>query len=143
MNQRIFVDSDVIISALLSQNGASHLFLFGIKKPIQPYISTFSLKELKIVTKRLKIEQKLLDTVVNKIFTIVKIKETFSKIIDTYSSYVYDPYDAHIVAGAIESKSRFLITYNMKDYRIENIKRDFGIIIYKPAQYLQYLRSIK
>lgn len=143
MNQRIFVDSDVIIAALLSQEGASHLFLFGIKKPIQPYISTVSLKELKIVTKRIKIEQKLLDKLVKKIFTIVKIKETFSKIIDKYSSYVHDRYDAHIVAGAVESKSRFLITYNIKDYKIENIKRAFGIIIFKPAQYLQYLRSIK
>lgn len=143
MNQRIFVDSDVIIASLLSQNGASHLFLYGIKKPIQPYISTFSLKELKTVIKRLKIDQKSLNHLVKKIFTIVKINQTFSKIIENYSFYVFDRYDSHIVAEAVASKSRFLITYNLKDYKTEEIKRKFGIIIFKPAQYLQYLRSIK
>jgi predicted nucleic acid-binding protein len=143
MNQRIFVDSDVIIAALLSPAGASHLFLYGLNKPNQPFISTFSLKELNIVTKRLNIDQKILSKLVKKIFTIVKINQTFSEIIEKYSLYVFDRYDAHIVAGAVESKSRFLITYNTKDYKIEEIKRKFGILIFKPAQYLQYLRSIQ
>ncbi|MDO8609333.1 MAG: putative toxin-antitoxin system toxin component, PIN family [bacterium] len=143
MNQWIFVDSDVIISSLISNTGAAHLLLFNIDNPIKRYISIFSLKELKIVTERLEIDQKILTRLIKYKFIVVKIKKTLAKIKQQYSSYVNDPNDAHIVTGAIESKSRFLITYNIKDYKIENIKRDFGIIIFKPAQYLQYLRSIK
>lgn len=37
---------------------------------------------------------------------------------------------------------RFLITYNLSDYKIERIKDELGIIIITPGQLLQYLRSL-
>lgn len=47
--------------------------------------------------------------------------------------------DAHIIAGT--KKAKFLITYNLRHFKIDKIKADLGIIILTPADFLQYLRS--
>lgn len=54
--------------------------------------------------------------------------------------YVYDIDDSHIVMGAQKSNSKFLLTYNIKDYNIDLIKKDFDIIVFKPGIFIQYLR---
>ena len=50
---KVFFDSDVVISSLISTTGASYLLLDN--KDISKNISNFSLKELNIVIDRLKI----------------------------------------------------------------------------------------
>ena len=52
-SDKIFVDSDVIVSSLISQQGAAHLLIN--KSNLNLYISNFSYKELKIVCRRLKL----------------------------------------------------------------------------------------
>ena len=54
---KIFVDSDVIISSLLSDKGASHLLLHH--KDIIPAISNYSNEEIEVVIERLDIQSKL------------------------------------------------------------------------------------
>lgn len=75
--------------------------------------------------------------------TKIDLNENLSTIEIEYAKYVNDPTDAHIVAGAVNSKSRFLTTYNLKDFKIELIKREFDIIVLSPGTLLQYLRSKK
>ena len=58
-----------------------------------------------------------------------------------FEKYIYDPYDGHIIAGARQGKARFLLTFNLKDFNREKIKRDFNIILMTPGMYLQFLRS--
>lgn len=137
----VFVDSDVIISSLISVSGASHLLLQfqGLKL----YISNFSLKELQRVVDKLGIPQKELDLLVRRRFKVVKLEETVAEIKDKYKEYVYDINDTHIVAGAKASKARFLISYNIKDFNLNKIKNDFNVIVMTPGKLLQYLRSLQ
>ncbi|TSC86082.1 MAG: Uncharacterized protein G01um101416_732 [Microgenomates group bacterium Gr01-1014_16] len=125
---KVFVDSDVVISSLISDTGASAQLL-KTNNEIKKIISNLSQKELEIVKARLKIDRPLpkLETII-----ISNIKK--------YSIYSTDPNDAHIVAGAHQAKARFLITYNLKHYRIEKIKQDMNIIVMTPGTFLQYLR---
>ncbi|MBI5358733.1 hypothetical protein HZB69_03880 [Candidatus Amesbacteria bacterium] len=124
---KVFVDSDVIISSLISDTGVASELInnFDIKK----VVSNLSIKELEIVKTRLNINKPLpkLETVT--IDNVIK-----------YSVYSIDPNDAYIVAGAKQAKVKFLITYNLKHYKIDKIKRELDIIIMTPGMFLQYLR---
>lgn len=136
----IFVDSDVVISSLLSKSGAAYLLFH--QKNIQPYISNVSLKEIQIVIKRLQMENHILDRLIKDRLHVVRLKKAANKIQLSYKKYVTDRYDAHIVAGVYESKTRFLISYNIKHFRIEAIKKDLGITVLTPGRLLQYMRSL-
>lgn len=137
---RIFVDSDVVISSLISKTGAAYLLLHHQK--IIPVISPFSVKELKVVIKRLDIKEEKLENLLQKKFQIAKLKQTLKKIKESHKEYVKDINDAHIIAGAKAAKANFLITYNIKHFEVEKIKRDFQIILMTPGNFLQYLRSL-
>lgn len=140
MALKIFLDSDVVISSLISSSGAAYLLINHIKN-LELYISNLSLKELEVVVERLKIDKNLLTELVNNRFQKVALKDANEKIKHQYKDYVLDIDDAHIVAGAKEAQVRFLISYNLRHYKLDKIKEDFGIIVLTPAQFLQYLRS--
>lgn len=133
---RVFIDSDVVISSLLSQSGAAHLLLKTTDTT--RFISTISLKELRVVCKRLHISQIKLETLVRKGLTILQLEE---KIHTHYEQYVTDANDAHIVAGAVKAKTTYLISYNLKHFKKDAIKDTLGILLMTPAMFLQFLRS--
>jgi len=138
---RIFVDSDVVISSLLSQSGAAH-FLLNLPS-LQFFISSLSKKELEIVIERLNIRGDVLTTLIENNLEVTILSESLNEIKESFKQYVLDEDDAHIVAGAKAAKAHFLITYNVKDFKIEKIKKDLNILILTPGNFLQYLRSIQ
>ena len=101
----------------------------------------FSFKEQKIVAKRLKINDQKLADLVKKKLKIIKINQPLAQLKKQYQTYAADPHDAHIVAATQKTKAKFLLTYNQRHFKKEKIKRDFSIMIFTPAQFLQYLRS--
>lgn len=138
MSKKVFVDSDVVISSLLSTKGAAHLLLNEQKSVF--LISNISQKELAKVTQRLKISQRKLQNLIREKFKITKITH---KIASEFMDYTSDVNDSHIVAGAVNAKAKFLLTYNIRHFNRQKIREDFGIIVLTPAQYLQYLRSLE
>ena len=137
---KVFVDSDVIISSQISNLGAAYFLLN--ETDLQLYISNLSLVELIDVGKKLKIETRRLVSLVKKRFNQVNLKENSRELKRQFNDYTKDPEDIHVVAGATLAGVDFLLTYNMKDYKIDKIKRDFNLICLRPAQLLQYLRSL-
>jgi len=137
---KVFVDSDVIISSQISNLGAAYFLLN--ETDLQLYISNLSLVELIDVGKKLKIETRRLVSFVKKRFNQVNLKEGSRELKRQFNDYTKDPEDIHVVAGATLAGVDFLLTYNMKDYKIDKIKRDFNLICLRPAQLLQYLRSL-
>ncbi len=138
-NISVFLDSDVVVAGLLSKTGAAHFLLF--QKDILRIVSNCSIEELGGVIARLNIKKEALDEVL-KAITVVEIKKTKPQIKETFGRYVTDPNDAHIIAGAKEAKTRFLLTYNQKHYLNDLIKSKLGVSVLTPAQFLQYLRSL-
>lgn len=139
----VFVDSDVVTSSLLSTKGASHFLLHqGLgKKSLDFFISNLSLQELKIVANRLKIKVDDLDKLVVERFKIIKLQESSKSLEQKYGKYVLDLNDTHIIAGAKESGAKFLLSYNIRHFKVDLIKRDSNVIVMTPALFLQYLRS--
>lgn len=140
MPLKIFVDSDVVISSLISQKGAADA-LFKLEALVF-YVSNYSLQELENVIKELKISLISFQKLIKEKFKQVEIKGGIAKIKQGYAKYVFDQNDAHIVAGAKLAKAQFLVTYNLKHFKLETIKRDLGIILLSPAQFMQYQRSL-
>ena len=135
---KVFVDSDVIISSLLSEKGAAYLLLKSDN--ITPIISNISRNEIEIVVERLNIDQSKLKKLLKQLKRI-NLPLTLDKVEKKFSQYVTVIYDAHIVAGAIEGRVTFLITYNIRHFKIDKIKEDLNIIVMTPGQFIQYLRS--
>lgn len=136
----IFVDSDVVISSLMSSKGAAFLLL-NQKDGLELFVSNISIRELEEVSKRLNINLSLLNKLINKQFKIVQLG-TIDKIKTDFLKYVFDIDDAHIVAGAKEANARFLISYNTRHFKADKLKDDFKIILTTPANLLQFLRSV-
>ncbi len=138
---KVFLDTDVIISSQLSERGAAHHLLYY--PSVQRFITQYSVQEMKSVLSRLALNfsyhKKKLDKRVTKIDLPVSLVDINEK----YSHLTNDSNDSHIVAGAHYSQVQFLITYNLKDYKIEFIKRELNIQIFTPARFLQYLRSLE
>lgn len=140
MSFKVFVDSDVIISSLISSTGAAYFLVNS--KSLNLFISNLSLQELEIVIERLDINKSKFNDLIKRKLNIIKLKEKSENLKKKYRDYVTDPNDAHIIAGACEAKAKFLISYNIKHFKTDKIKRDFGIIVTIPANLLQYLRSL-
>ena len=136
---KIFLDSDVIISSLISKKGAAY-FIVNSSKNIK-IISNYSTEEMTRVAKRGKIDEEKLSNLVKERLEIVKSDKSLKNIKKEYKKYIKDENDAHIVAGANQSKAKILLTYNTKHFLKENIKKDLNISIMTPGKFLQYLRS--
>ncbi len=136
---QIFLDTDVVISSLLSKTGASYEV---IKNPkVEKIISKSVEAETKEVSKRLNLDSK--DT--NQLLKKTKLTTfglTKGSVLERYKDYVFDENDSHIIAGAHNAKVRFLLTHNLRHYRVDKINTQLGIIVLKPGNFLQYLRSV-
>lgn len=135
----VFLDSDVIISSLFSNIGASYQLINN--KDALCFISNISLKELLLVVKRLNLDNKKFDGMVKENLKTTDLSVDVYQIKTNYKKYVKDINDAHIVAGAVKSKVNFLITYNIRDFEVNKIKEKYNIKILTPGSFLQYLRN--
>lgn len=137
---RVFVDSDVIVSSIISLSGAAYFLLN--QRNLLLFSSNYSRQEIKLVAEELGLRSSDIEDTFKERLKIVVLGEGLKKIKNDFADYVYDVNDAHIVAGAVESGVKFLISYNIRHYKTDKIKTDFNIIILTPALFLQYLRSL-
>lgn len=135
---KVYLDSDVVISAMISNNGAAYFLINHTL--VEKIISPSSKSEIEHVMQRLNIPQRKLEILLQTKVRVLSNRARKSKQVE-FDRYAKDPRDEHIVAGALAAKVNFLITYNLKDYNIEKIKQDLDILVITPALFLQYLRS--
>lgn len=136
----IFLDSDVVVSSVLSKTGSAFFVLTSSKLSL--FVSNYSKNELRKVAKRTNLDFKAITDMLSKNKKIFVLKKPLKTLKKEYRKFVRDEDDAHIVAGAVAVKAEFLLTYNLRDFRIDKIKSDFGILVLTPGNFLQYLRSV-
>lgn len=141
MALKVFVDSDVVISSLISPTGAA-FFLLNQTDGLDLFISNISLKELEKVAERLHLEQEKLKNLITTRFSVVHLPDTIEDLKTTFSDFVLDLDDSHIVAGATKAEVQFLISYNTRHFKADKLRTDLTIILATPANFLQYLRSL-
>lgn len=137
---KIFVDSDVVISSLISKSGAAHFLLNEAEAEF--YVSDVSCKEIRKVAERMGLSMKEFENFLERRFKVTGLGVSVKRLKKEFGDYTTDPDDAHIIAGAAKARVEFLITYNLRHFRADKVKADFKIISLTPAKFLQYLRSI-
>ena len=137
---RVFLDSDVVISSMISEVGASRILTSG-NGFFLPIISNFSLQEITQVSERLQVSKSTFKQIINSV-EVINIDISLESLKSEFSKYVLDINDSHIIGGAVNLNTRFLITYNLKHYKQEETKSDLKIIILTPGSFLQYIRGL-
>ncbi|MBD3280340.1 PIN domain-containing protein [Candidatus Dojkabacteria bacterium] len=133
-NKNIFLDTDVLISSILSSRGASY-WLIHKTENLNLYTNSETLEELNKVVTRNKLTA-------DKIYLEKLIVNTDRTEYSDFQSLLNDRNDEHILRGAVNSNSEYLVTFNKKDYKIDLIRATFNIITLSPGEFLQYLRSL-
>jgi len=134
----IIMDTNVLFAGLYSSSGASFqvLRLLDARK-IKPVISTTLLFEYEDVLKReqtiLELSHKQVDIILDNICALSK----FQKIYFLWRPYLKDPKDDHILEVAVASKTKTIVTYNLKDFK--HIEK-FGIQAITPGNYLEVIK---
>lgn len=84
-------------------------------------MSNYSKSECLEVAKKLKLENTPLVIMFKRLKTL-NIPNRISEVKKELQDYTNGPNETHIVKGAILSKAKFLITYNLKLYKIDKNK---------------------
>ena len=137
----IVIDTNVIVSALRSRRGASYQLLMNIgKNKFDINISVPLVLEYESAAKRLigktKLKKKDIDDIVDYICTIANQWKIFY----LWRPYLKYPKDDLVLELAVTSKSKFIVTYNKKDF--QSIKT-FGIRVVTPKELLKMIGVLK
>ena len=132
------MDTNVLFSGLYSSTGASFQILRLLDAgKIKPVISTTLLFEYEDVLKReqtvLNLSHKQVDTVLDNICAL----SNFQEIYFLWRPYLKDPKDDHVLEVAVASKTKIIVTHNLKDFK--GVEK-FGIQAITPGNYLEVIK---
>lgn len=138
MKYSVVIDTNVLVSALRSRDGASFLLisLLGENDKFDIYISVALVLEYEDAAKRLiekiQITEDVVDDVINYICRIGIEQQVFF----LWRPFLKDPNDDMVLELAVAAGCNFIITHNKKDFR--NIE-EFGIQAISPAEFLHMI----
>ncbi|MEP7135818.1 MAG: putative toxin-antitoxin system toxin component, PIN family [Chloroflexota bacterium] len=142
MKYKIVIDTNVLVSALRSRDGASFLLisLLGENEAFDIYISVALVLEYEDAAKRLlgkiEITENVIDDVIDYICLIGEEQQVFF----LWRPFLKDPGDDMVLELAVAAGCNFIITHNKKDFKNTE---DFGIQAISPVEFLQTIGVLK
>ena len=126
----VVFDTNILISSTLWENSEAQKLLFKLlENNVQIYCSVKILEEYKTVLKRdFKYENDEINEFLDQVLYFVKLIATKDKL----NVVKQDPNDDHVIECAIESESKFIITY---DKDLLSLKEFRDIKIIKPSEF--------
>ena len=114
----IVIDTNVLISALKSKQGASHKLIMALPKEFfVPNVSVPLFLEYESVAKRQGMVSKLSSQDIDSILDYFLSKSSIRKIFFLWRPYLKDPKDDLVLEVAVESQSEYIITFNTNDFK--------------------------
>jgi len=130
----ITIDTNVVISALKSKRGASYKLMMLLPEDLfMPNISAPLFIEYKSVAKREGLVANLTQQEVDAILDYYLSKSKIHKIYYLWRPFLKDSKDDLVLEVAVTSKSRYIITFNKKDFKG---CEKFGISAVTPYEYI-------
>lgn len=128
----------MLFAGLYSSTGASFRILRLLdNRKIKTVISTTLLFEYEDVLKReqsaLNLSHKQVDTILDNICAL----SDFQEIYFLWRPYLKDPKDDHVLEVAVASRTRIIVTHNLKDFKGVN---KFGIKAITPGNFLEIIQ---
>ncbi|MCP4608220.1 MAG: putative toxin-antitoxin system toxin component, PIN family [Planctomycetes bacterium] len=139
---QIVIDTDVFISALRSRKGASYklLTLLGSDK-YEINVSVALVLEYEDVAKRFVGEIALTESDINDIIDYVCLVANKKKVFYLWRPVLKDPNDDMVLELAVAANCEFIITFNKKDFRQQDLK-PFGLKALAPKEFLQKIGEL-
>ena len=134
MKPRIVIDTNVLISGLRSRNGASFklLMLLGLDRFVVsvsvPLVLEYE-ETSKFFSRKFRLSHKDIDDIIDYLCSISEHR----KIHFLWRPVLGDPSDDMVLELAVESESKYILTYNKKDFRGAE---KFGIDVVTPKEFL-------
>jgi len=133
------IDTNVILSGLLSQKGASYKLLQLIpKKLFTIFISVPLILEYESILlkniRKINVSKTEIDNFLDYICAISE----HASIYYLWRPILKDPYDDHILELAVSSNVKYIITFNISDF---NEAKNFGITPIEPNDFLEKIRG--
>jgi putative PIN family toxin of toxin-antitoxin system len=138
---QIIIDTNVLLSALHSQRGASFRLLSLIEDSrFQTNLSVALVLEYEDVLKRPELNPTLTAQEVDDILDFLCQNSNLREIFYLWRPTLRDPKDDFVLELAVESECDYIITFNVKDFAEAE---KFGIKAIKPKEFLQIIGEIK
>ena len=136
----IVIDTNVLISALKSKRGASYKLIMLLPKSLFiPNISVPLFVEYEAVEKRVGLLSNLRNEEINSILNYILSKSKIQKIFYLWRPLLKDPKDDLVLEVAVASQSRYIVTFNIKDFKG---CEKFGIEAFTPQEFMK-IRGVK
>ena len=130
----VVIDTNVLISALKSTQGASYKLLMSLPKELfVPNVSVPLFLEYESVAKREGLVSKLSSQDIDSILDYFLSKSSIRKIFFLWRPYLKDSKDDLVLEVAVESQSEYIITFNTKDFKGCD---KFGITVVTPQEFI-------
>ena len=130
----VVIDTNVLIAALKSKRGAAYKLLIQLPNGVyRPNISVPLFIEYESVAKRAGVVSSLTGRDVNAILDFILSKSSIREIFYLWRPYLRDPKDDLVLEVAVESKSKYIITFNKRDFK--GIEK-FGIKAATPKEFM-------
>jgi len=138
---QIIIDTNVLLSALRSQFGASFrlLSLVGDTR-FQTNLSVALVLEYEDVLKRPEINLDLTHQEIDDVLNFLCQNANLHEIFYLWRPTLRDPKDDFVLELAVESNSDYIVTFNTKDFAEAE---KFGIQAVKPGEFLKIIGEIK
>ena len=134
-NINVVIDTNVLISALRSKQGASHkLLLLLADDAFTPNVSVPLFIEYESVAKRTGLLSGLDSNIINSILDYFLSKSKIRKIFYLWRPFLKDQKDDLVLEVAVESQSEFIITFNTSDF---SGCEKFGVKIVTPYEFMK------
>ena len=131
----VVIDTNVLISALRSKQGASHkLLLLLADDAFTPNVSVPLFIEYESVAKRTGLLSGLDSNNINSILDYFLSKSKIRKIFYLWRPFLKDQKDDLVLEVAVESQSEYIITFNTSDF---SGCEKFGVKIVTPYEFMK------
>lgn len=139
MKPRLVLDTNVLISALRSRNGASFEVLSRVGRgQFDIVLSVPLVLEYEEVAKRLARSLGLKNAVVDDILDYLCQVGILRGIFFLWRPFLKDPLDDMVLEAAVEGECDFIVTHNVKDFG--GVEK-FGLEVLRPGEFLRRLEE--
>ncbi len=134
---RAVIDTNVLISAMRSTQGASHAILMAIhQRRFTPVLSVPLLMEYEDVAKRPGLLPHLSQRDIDVILDQICARSVEQRIYFQWRPFLPDPDDDMLVELAVAASARYIVTSNLKDILPA---RSLGIEVLEPKDFLSMI----
>ncbi len=141
LDHPIVLDTNILLSGLKSRKGLSFRLLEHVlANDVRLAISTPLILEYESTLKKVLVPQILSLDDVDTLLDSICSMGVQARIFYLWRPYLKDPYDDHILELAVAAGSKYIVTYNRKDF--QDVER-FGIQIMEPREILRLIGGVE